>query len=221
MVKRNPNIAKLKASYLFPEINMRRQQFLAKHPDAKLISLGIGNTTEPITPSITLALERSAKRQGTLEGYTGYGPEQGLLELRQRIANGYYNDRISADEMFISDGSKCDIGRLQQLFGSEVTIAVQDPSYPVYVDGSVITGLTGSYDSERGHYPGIVYMPCTPENRSDLLLLAKQPDRGGSHPSAAGSPGGFCKEKSIDHHLRRCLCLLYPRCCVAPLHLRN
>jgi LL-diaminopimelate aminotransferase len=175
MVKRNPNIAKLKASYLFPEINMRRQQFLAKHPDAKLISLGIGNTTEPITPSITLALERSAKRQGTLEGYTGYGPEQGLLELRQRIANGYYNDRISADEMFISDGSKCDIGRLQQLFGSEVTIAVQDPSYPVYVDGSVITGLTGSYDSERGHYPGIVYMPCTPENQffPDLSQLPR------------------------------------------------
>ncbi len=153
MVKRNDNFRKLSSRYLFPEINLRKQQFLTKHPDAKLISLGIGDTTEPIAASIALALTDASKSLGTIQGYSGYGPEQGLAELRQKIAEKIYHNRVKAEEIYISDGAKCDIGRLQALFGPQVTIAVQDPAYPVYVDGSVLHGLTK-----------INYLPCTPEN---------------------------------------------------------
>jgi len=164
MVKRNEHLRKLNSNYLFPEINLRKKHFQEANPQAKLISLGIGNTTEPIPDCIGAALERAAQQLKTREGYSGYGPEQGIAELRQRIAEICYKGVIKADEIFISDGSKCDIGRLQWLFGSQATMAVQDPTYPVYVDGSVIAGLTGSYDTKTGGYPGIVYMPCLPEN---------------------------------------------------------
>lgn len=154
MVKRNKNIAQLKSSYLFPEINKRKREFLASHPNAKLISLGIGDTTEPITPHVTQALKQASVQLGTLEGYCGYGPEQGMGDLRKKIAEQFYHGKVDPSEIFISDGAKCDIGRLQLLFGSDVTVAVQDPSYPVYVDGSVMMGLAS----------GLVYMICTPEN---------------------------------------------------------
>lgn len=164
MIKRNENIKKLRSSYLFPEINKRKREFLEKNPNAKLISLGVGDTTEPIPHPIVKSLSDASIRLGTLEGYVGYGPEQGLPELRKKIAEMYYKGKISPDEIFISDGAKCDIGRLQFLFGSNVSIAVQDPSYPVYVDGSVMMGLTAPYDVEKGHYPGITYMKCSAEN---------------------------------------------------------
>lgn len=153
MIKRNENISKLKSSYLFPEINARKQQFLLKNPDVTLISLGIGDTTEFIPESITQALVQSSARLGTPEGYSGYGPEQGIKELRERISSKIYSQMVTPDEIFISDGAKCDIGRLQMLFGNQVSIAVQDPAYPVYVEGSIIQGVKE-----------IVYMPCTPEN---------------------------------------------------------
>lgn len=164
MVQRNPNFAKLQAGYLFPEINRRKKILLEKHPDAKLISLGIGNTTEPLTPTITNGLVQAAQGLGTLTGYSGYGDEQGLVALRRLIAEKLYKQQIAAEEITISDGSKCDIGRLQVLFGKNVTVAVQDPSYPVYVDGSVILGATGEYNQPQGQFDNIVYMPCTPEN---------------------------------------------------------
>lgn len=153
MTKRNPHLDQLAGNYLFPEINLRKKAFLTKYPDANLISLGIGDTTEPIPPSIVQALVEGAFRLGTENGYTGYGKEQGLEQLRDRIAKTLYRHRVKADEIFISDGAKCDIGRMQTLFGSEVSIAVQDPSYPVYVDGSLIQGVKE-----------IVTLPCTPEN---------------------------------------------------------
>lgn len=153
MIKRNKNFSALKANYLFPEINARKKQFLAQHPNVKLISLGIGDTTEPLTPHITQALATAAKELGTKEGYTGYGPEQGLKELRNHIASTLYKNRVSADDIFISDGAKCDIARLQTLFGNDIAVAIQDPAYPVYVDGSIIQGVKK-----------IVPMPCTPEN---------------------------------------------------------
>jgi LL-diaminopimelate aminotransferase len=154
MVNRNPNFARLQAGYLFPEIARRRRALLEKQPDAKIISLGIGNTTEPLTPSITKGLVEAAARLGTADGYSGYGDEQGLLALREQIAKVLYKNLISADEITISDGAKCDIGRLQILFGSQVTVAVQDPAYPVYVDGSIIAGAD----------TGLQYMTCRPEN---------------------------------------------------------
>src|ERR1700733_14423859 len=137
MVRRNPHIAKLHSGYLFPEINKRKQALFARNTHAKLISLGIGETTQPFSNYLSQHLEKYAQGLATKEGYSGYGPEQGQKELRQRIAEKIYGGYRSADEVFVSDGAKCDIGRLQMLFGSQATIAVQDPTYPVYVDTGV------------------------------------------------------------------------------------
>lgn len=173
MVKRNPHFAKLQGGYLFPEINRHKQELLKKKPDADLISLGIGDTTEPIPPHILSGLVKGASQLGTPSGYSGYGPEQGQLALRKKIAEVLYHGKRSPDEIFISDGSKCDIGRLQQLFGADCTIAVQDPSYPVYVDTAVAIGQTDHF--HEGSYQGITYMRCNPENDffPDLTTLAR------------------------------------------------
>lgn len=169
------NMAKLPSGYLFPEINRRKKEFLAKNPQAKVISLGIGNTTEPITPYIVSGLQAQTLALGTKQGYSGYGDEQGLPELRKKIAHKIYAGIVNPDEVFVSDGAKCDIGRLQVMFGSSVSIAVQDPSYPVYVDGSVIMGATGGYSQEKSLFENIVYMKCLPENNffPDLDNLAR------------------------------------------------
>jgi len=182
MVQRNKNMAKLTSGYLFPEIRRRKKEFLEKHPNAKILSLGIGNTTEPITRYITKALANAAKELGTKEGYSGYGDEQGMTELRKKIAEKFYNNTISSEEVFISDGAKCDIGRIQLMFGSNATIAVQDPAYPVYVDGSVIIGATGTYNKQKDLFDNIVYLECAPENnffpdlsiapRTDLIYFS-------------------------------------------------
>ncbi|MBU0471603.1 MAG: LL-diaminopimelate aminotransferase [Nanoarchaeota archaeon] len=164
MVLRNKNIAKLQAGYLFPEINRRKNKLLEENPDAKIISLGIGNTTKPLTPYITKALKEAAESLGTAEGYSGYGDEQGMTALREKIAEQLYKGLVDANEVFVSDGGKCDCGRLQLMFGSKVTIAVQDPAYPVYVDGSVIIGVTGDYNESIKRFDNIVYMKCTAEN---------------------------------------------------------
>lgn len=164
MVKRNPNLEKLQAGYLFPEINRRKKRVMEQNPDARIISLGIGNTTEPLMPNITHALANASEKMGTLEGYSGYGDEQGFSELRKRIGAVFYNGMISAEEVFVSDGAKCDIGRLQVMFGADARVALQDPAYPVYVDGSVIIGATGDYNSQNTHFEKIQYMPCKPEN---------------------------------------------------------
>ena len=161
MINRNRYIANLKAGYLFPEVAKRRREYAAAHPDAKIISLGVGNTTEPIPPHINAGLVEGARRLGTVEGYSGY-QDEGSPALRQKISDVFYGGKFSIDEIFISDGAKCDIGRLQTLFGAETKIAVQDPSYPVYVDGSVLTGAAGGW--EESGYAGIVYLPCTEEN---------------------------------------------------------
>ena len=164
MAKRNPNMAKLQSGYLFPEINRRKIEFMAKNPKAKIISLGIGDTTQPITPHIIKGMAREVSRLGTKEGYAGYGDEQGLEELREKIAEKLYNGIIEGDEVFVSDGAKPDTGRLQVLFGSNATIAVQDPSYPVYVDSSVMLGHTGIYNQKTSYFSGIEYMLCSKEN---------------------------------------------------------
>jgi LL-diaminopimelate aminotransferase len=163
-MKRNPNFSQLKGSYLFPEINSRKQQFLAKNPHAELISLGIGDTTEPIPETVSEAFVEASASLRTAKGYTGYGAEQGMTLLREKIASKIYSNQIKAEEIFVSDGAKCDIGRLQMLFGRDVSIAVQDPAYPVYIEGSLIHGVKT-----------IVPMPCTPENQffPDLKTLPR------------------------------------------------
>ena len=152
-MKRNPNLALLQQQYLFPQINQRKKEFLAREPGTELISLGIGDTTEAIPRSIVEGLAEGAQRLGHKKTYTGYGPEQGHEELRTAIAHTLYQDRITPSSIFISDGAKCDIGRLQLLFGRTVKIALQDPAYPVYRDGSLLQGVAD-----------ITYLPCTPQN---------------------------------------------------------
>ena len=171
MLNRNPCIANIKAGYLFPEIAKRRREYAAAHPEARIISLGVGNTTEPILPHIDSALVEGARKLGTVEGYSGY-QDEGLLALREKISAVFYTGRFKADEIFISDGAKCDIGRLQLLFGAGTPVAVQDPSYPVYVDGSVLIGAAGGW--EGSGYTGITYLPCTAENNyfPDLSRLS-------------------------------------------------
>lgn len=150
---RNPRFNQLKGSYLFPEIAKRKRAFQEKVPEAKLISLGVGDTTEPIPNSIVKGLAHSAESLGSREGYRGYGPEQGVFSLREKIASVIYKGHVQPEEVFVSDGAKCDISRLQLLFGSSVTVGVQDPAYPVYVDGSILAGVKK-----------IHFFPCTPEN---------------------------------------------------------
>ncbi len=170
MVKRNYHFSKLKDGFLFPEITRRKEEYLAKYPNAKLINLGIGDTTQPLTPHVLKGLLSSVNALGTKEGYTGYGCEYGMLELRAKLASQYYKDLVKSSEILVSDGSLCDIGRLQSLFGSQVSIAIQDPGYPAFFDGSVIRGIEN-----------IINIPCLPENdffpdlaafpRTDLVYL--------------------------------------------------
>ncbi|XP_017971084.1 PREDICTED: LL-diaminopimelate aminotransferase, chloroplastic isoform X2 [Theobroma cacao] len=164
-VSRNSNIAKLQAGYLFPEVARRRAAHLLKYPNAQVISLGIGDTTEPIPDVITSAMAKRSQALSTLEGYSGYGAEQGEKALRVALASTFYSNLgIEEDDIFVSDGAKCDISRLQVVFGSNVTMAVQDPSYPAYVDSSVIMGQTGQFQKDVEKYANIEYMRCTPEN---------------------------------------------------------
>ena len=162
MIKRNTGFKNLTAGYLFPEVARRRREYQEKNKDAKIISLSIGNTTEPLPKFIAKAMADYSMSLSTLEGYSGYGDEQGNSALRAKIAEVWYKGMATPEEVFISDGAKCDIARIQTLFGSKVKVAVQDPSYPVYVDGSVIIGAAGK-NTGKG-YKGVTYMPCVPEN---------------------------------------------------------
>ncbi len=152
-MKRNPCFSKLSASYLFKEVRRRRKEFIEKNPDAKLISLGIGDTTEALPEVISEAFSEAASKLSTPQGYSGYGPEQGESAFREKLSEKIYGGKVAPDEIFVSDGAKCDIGRLQWLFGGDITISVQDPAYPVYVDGSKLANVKK-----------IISLPCTPEN---------------------------------------------------------
>jgi LL-diaminopimelate aminotransferase len=160
-MKPNPCLTNISPGYLFPEIAKRRTAYQAAHPDVKVISLGVGNTTEPLFPTIAEGLVKEAQALATLAGYSGY-QDEGMEALRQGISDTFYGGKFSINEVFISDGSKCDVGRLQLLFGKDAPVAVQDPAYPVYVDGSVLIGAAGPHDGTG--YAGITYLPCTPEN---------------------------------------------------------
>ncbi|KAG4209070.1 hypothetical protein ERO13_A03G172000v2 [Gossypium hirsutum] len=164
-VPRNVNLEKLQNNYLFPEISKRELQHLEKYPNAKVISLGIGDTTEPIPEQISLSMANYAHALSTADGYRGYGAEQGNQALRKAIAETFYKDvAIKDTEVFVSDGSQCDISRLQLLLGSKVTIAVQDPSFPGYIDSSVIIGQAGNFQDKTGKYQNIEYMQLGPQN---------------------------------------------------------
>ncbi len=198
MIKRNDGFKNLTAGYLFPEVARRRREYQEKHPDAKIISLSIGNTTEPLPLCIAKAMADYSMVLSTKEGYSGYGDEQGNSTLRAKIADVWYKGMATADEVFISDGAKCDIARIQTLFGSKVKIAVQDPAYPVYVDGSVIVGAAGKNNGNG--YKGVTYMPCTPENNffPDLSKIKKNSLIYFCSPN---NPTGACATKEDLKHL--------------------
>ncbi len=161
----NSSYQNFPASYLFSDIAKRRREFEANNPNAKLISLGIGDVTNPLPPSVIAALHAAVDEMGTAEGFHGYGPEQGYEFLREAIAKNNYADRgiaISAEDIFVSDGAKSDVGNFQELFSADAKIAVSDPVYPVYVDSNAMGGRGGSFNASR--WSNIVYLPCTKEN---------------------------------------------------------
>lgn len=175
MVHINDNFLKLKAGYLFPEIARRVNTFSQANPDAKIIRLGIGDVTEPLPAAIIEAMHAAVDELAKRETFHGYGPEQGYDFLRGPIAQQDYQDRgidISADEIFVSDGSKCDTGNILDILGDDNVVAITDPVYPVYVDTNVMAGNTGQVD-DNGRYDGLVYLPVTAENGFQPAL----PDR--------------------------------------------
>jgi len=174
----NENYLKLQAGYLFPEIGRRVSEFIDANPDKKVIKMGIGDVTRPLVPSVVKAFHEGVDEMGKEETFKGYGPEQGYVFLRQAIAENSYRAHgidISADEIFISDGSKCDTGNIQEIFGHKNKIAICDPVYPVYADTTVMAGKTGVYQN-NGYYEGIIYMPCTKKNHFIPELPEETPD---------------------------------------------
>jgi len=166
MITINENYLKLKAGYLFPEISRRVTAFQKAHPDAPIIRLGIGDVVRPLAPAIAEAFGQGVKEMAHVDTFRGYGPEQGYDFLIEAILENDYQARgveLNADEIFVSDGSKCDSGNIQEIFGLDNVIAVTDPVYPVYVDTNVMAGRTGEMD-ENSYYNGIVYLPCTAQN---------------------------------------------------------
>jgi LL-diaminopimelate aminotransferase len=166
MIRINENYLKLKASYLFSDIAKRVTAYTAANPDKSVIRLGIGDVTEPLPQVCIDALKAGAEELANRATFKGYGPEQGYAFLREAIAANDYAARgcpISADEIFVSDGSKCDCGNIQEIFATEgLKLAIPDPVYPVYVDTNVMAGRTGA--NLDGRYSGITYLECTPAN---------------------------------------------------------
>ncbi len=166
MFRINENYLKLKAGYLFPEIGRRVKAFADANPEAKIIRLGIGDVTEPLPAAIISAMHEAVDDLAKRDTFHGYGPEQGYGFLREPIAEQDYQSRgvnVSADEIFISDGSKCDTGNILDILGADNVIAITDPVYPVYVDTNVMAGHTGDSDT-AGRYGKLVYLPVTAEN---------------------------------------------------------
>ena len=184
MATLNSNYLKLKAGYLFPEIARRVKAFTEANPEAasRMIRCGIGDVTEPLPVAARDAMHAAIDEMGTREGFHGYGPEQGYEFLRSAIASHDYRDRgieVADDEIFVSDGSKCDGGAILDILGHDNRIAVMDPVYPVYVDTNVMAGHTGDAN-EDGSYKGIMYLDCTaengfvpqiPEEKADIVYL--------------------------------------------------
>jgi LL-diaminopimelate aminotransferase len=165
MVRVNESYSRIRASYLFTEIAHRVSAYQSAHPDAKIIRLGIGDVTEPVAPAVIEAMHRAVDDEASRAAFHGYGPEQGYAFLREKIAECDFRSRgvdVDADEVFVSDGAKCDCGNIQELFGKDVKIAVGDPVYPVYVDTNVMAGRTGANDG--GRYEGLSYLTCDASN---------------------------------------------------------
>jgi len=179
----NSNYEKLGAGYLFPEIGRRVRTFLAENPGVKVMRLGIGNTTEPLTPVVIQGLKTGVDKLADVRTYSGYADDStGETFMKAALQNLYksYGVSLEPSEIFVSDGAKPDSGNIQSIFGIDNVVAVQDPAYPVYVDTNVIAGRTGHFNKKTGQYEGIVYMPCTeetnffpsiPDKKLDIIYL--------------------------------------------------
>ena len=167
MFKVNQDYLKLPGSYLFSTVARKQREYQAAHPEAEIIKLSIGDVTQPLAPKIIESLHSAVDEMGRAETFHGYAPDLGYEFLRSAIAKNDYESRgcdISADEIFVSDGAKCDSSNIQELFSADCKIAVCDPVYPVYVDSNVMAGRTGVYDAKTEMWSNVIYMPCTMEN---------------------------------------------------------
>jgi LL-diaminopimelate aminotransferase len=181
MIRINQNYLKLQASYLFSDIAKRVAAFQKAHPEKEIIKLGIGDVTRPLPPACIQAFHQAVDEMADAATFRGYGPEQGYDFLREKIAREDFQARgadISPDEVFVSDGAKCDNGNIQEIFATDITVAIPDPVYPVYLDTNVMAGRTGTFVD--GRYQGVVYMDCTretgfipaiPKEKVDLVYL--------------------------------------------------
>lgn len=179
MFKINENYLKLPGSYLFSTVAKKEREYRAANPDKKVIKLSIGDVTQPIAPSIIEAMHKAVDEMGHAETFHGYAPDLGYEFLRSAIAAGDYKSRgvdIAIDEIFVSDGAKCDSSNIQEILGLDNVIAVCDPVYPVYVDSNVMAGRTVTYNAETGNWSNVIYMPCTEENGFAPSLPKETPD---------------------------------------------
>ena len=165
MIKINENFLNLQDSYLFSTVAKKVSEFVKNNPDKKVIKLGIGDVTKPIVPAVIEAMHKATDELAKSETFRGYGPEQGYDFLRNAIIeNDFKGLGIEADEIFVSDGAKCDCGNIVDIFGKDNKVAITDPVYPVYIDTNVMSGRSGNYNKENGMYENVVYMPVTKEN---------------------------------------------------------
>ena len=183
MVKINENYLKLPGSYLFSEVARRISAYTAAHPGVTITKLSIGDVTRPLVPAVIQAMHKAVDEMGTAEGFHGYGPEQGYPFLREAIARHDYAARgmdVKPEEIFVSDGAKSDCGNIGDIFGTDNTVAVCDPVYPVYVDTNAMAGRAGDYVEELGRWNKLIYMPCVeangfspepPKETADLIYL--------------------------------------------------
>ena len=175
----NENYLKLPGSYLFSTIAKKVNAYQSGNPEAEILRLGIGDVTQPLAPASIEALHKAVDEMADQETFRGYAPDLGYEFLRTAIANHDYRNRgcdIAADEIFVSDGAKCDSGNIQEIFGLNNKIAVCDPVYPVYVDTNVMAGRTGNYNPETGSFDGMIYMPCMEENNFVPEFPKETPD---------------------------------------------
>ena len=196
MVKVNENFLKLPGSYLFSEVARRINAYTAAHPEATIIKLSIGDVTRPLVPAVLQAMHGAVDEMGTVEGFRGYGPEQGYEFLREAISRGDYAARgvdIQPGEIFVSDGAKSDCGNIGDIFGVDNVVAVCDPVYPVYVDTNAMAGRAGEYQEELGKWNRLIYMPCVEANGFSPEPPKEIPDI--IYLCSPNSPTGACYNK--------------------------
>lgn len=179
MININENFLDLQDSYLFSTIAKKVAEFQKKNPDKRIIKLGIGDVTRPIAPKIIDAMHKAVDEMGNPDTFRGYGPEQGYEFLREKIVENDYKKRgvdIKLDEVFVSDGAKCDCGNIGDILSIDNVVAITDPVYPVYLDTNVMAGRSGKYDEKTGKYKNMIYIPATSENNFIPELPERVPD---------------------------------------------